>query len=90
MPASKRCGGVVVGDRVLRHVLDHLAAAVNGGSARATSLAVEHADAGRAIELVAGDDVEIGVESAHVDRQMHGALRAVDQHRDAARMGDAR
>ena len=50
-------------------------------------LAVEHADAGRAVELVAGEDVEIDVERLHVDLEMHRALAAVDQHRNAAGMG---
>ena len=72
---------------VLEHVLDHLAAAVerrHGGEQ--IVFAVEHADAGRPVELVAGEDVEIAIEIAHVDVEMHGALRAVDQHRNAARM----
>ena len=35
--------------------------------------AVEHADAGRAIELVAGEDVEVAIEVLHIDRHVHGA-----------------
>ena len=77
--------------RLGRHVVDHLAAAVEGRQrGQQVALAVEHADAGRPVDLVAGEDVEIGVEVAHVDVEMHGALRAVDQHRNAARMRDAR
>ena len=78
---------LAIGDAVLEHFADHLAAAVerrHGGEQ--IVFAVQHADAGRAIKLVAGEDVEIAVEIAHVDVQMHRALRAVDQHRNAARM----
>ena len=40
-----------------------------GGMASSRSrLAVEHADAGRAVELVAGEDVEVATERLHVDR----------------------
>ena len=60
---------------------------LNGGMAASMLVfAVEHADAGRPVELVAGEDVEIAVEVAHVDVEMHRALRAVDQHRNAARV----
>jgi len=36
---------------------------------------------------VAGEDVEVRVERLHVDLEVHGALAAVDQHRDVAGMG---
>ena len=51
-------------------------------------LAVEHADAGRPVELVAGEGIEVAIEVLHVDREMHRALAAVDQHGDAAGMRD--
>ena len=74
----------------MRHVADHLAAALIGPHGlEMLLLAVEHADAGRAVELVAGEGVEIAIEVLHVDREMHRALRAVDQHGDAAVMRDA-
>ncbi len=41
------------------------------------------------IELVAGEGVEVAIEVLHVDREMHRALGAIDQHRDAAVMGHA-
>ena len=47
-------------------------------------LGVEHADAGRAVKLVTGEDVEVAVDVLHVDRQMNRGLAAVDQHRNAA------
>ena len=66
---------VVVGDRVLAHLADHLAAALIGRHLREPlALAVEHADAGRPVDLVAGEDVEIGVEIAHVHVEMDRAL----------------
>ena len=52
-------------------------------------LGVEHADAGRAVQLVAGEDVEIASMSCTSIAQMHGGLAAVDQHRDAAGVRDA-
>ena len=81
---------VVVGDAVLGHLLDHLAAALKGRMPfEHVLLAVEHADARRAVDLVAGEDEEVAVEVLHVDRHVHGALAAVDQHRNATRMRDA-
>ena len=66
---------LAVGDAVLEHLADHLAAAVerrHGGELLV--LAVEHADAGRAVELVAGEDVEVAVDVLHVDVEMHRRL----------------
>jgi hypothetical protein len=69
------------------HLADHLAAAVERPHRhQMLVLAVEHADAGRAVQLVAGEDVEIAVDVLHVDVEMHRGLAAVDQHRNAARM----
>ena len=62
----------------------------NGGIASSSArLAVEHADAGRAVELVPGGDVEVAAERLHVDRHVRRRLRAVDQDRHAARVRDA-
>ena len=80
----------VVGHALGRHDVDHLAATVEGRQGgQHIVLAVEHADAGRSVDLVTGEDVEIGVEVAHVDVEMHGALRPVDHDRDPACVGDA-
>ena len=90
VPASKRCGERPIGDAVEMHFVDHLAAAAEGRQALGPFLLhIEHADAGRAVELVAGRDVEIAVEVLHVDRHMHARLAAVEQHGDAARVGEA-
>src|SRR3546814_5316670 len=43
-------------------------------------LAVEHADGGRPIELVAGEAVEVGVEVAHVDLAVHHRLGRSEEH----------
>ena len=48
--------------------------------------AVEHADSGRPIELVAGEDIEVAADVLHVDVEMDGGLGAVEQHRNAARV----
>ena len=87
VPASNLCGsalyvGLLEGDRA-----DHVAAALVGRHRlEQRGLAVEHADAGRAVHLVAGEGVEVAVERLHVDRQVRRRLRAVDQHRHAARV----
>ena len=66
---------LAVGDAVLEHVADHLAAAVERRHrGELLVLAVEHADAGRPVELVAGEGVEVAVEVLHVDVEMHRAL----------------
>ena len=41
------------------------------------------------VGLVAGEDEEVAAEILHVDRQVHGRLAAVDQHRNAALVRDA-
>ena len=51
--------------------------------------AVEHADAGRAVELVACRHVEIAVERAHVDRHVVGRLRPVHEDRNLFRVSHA-
>ena len=70
---------LAIGDAVLEHLADHLAAAVERRHGlEMLVLAVEHADAGRPVELVTGEDVEIAAEVLHVDVEMDGGLRAVD------------
>ena len=51
-------------------------------------LGVESADTGRAVNLVTGEGIEIAIEILHVYRQMHRALRPVDQHGNAALVGE--
>ena len=60
-----------------RHLLEQLAAGV------------QHADAGRPVDLVAGEAVEVGAERLHVDAQVRRGLRAVDQHHRARRVRPA-
>ncbi len=52
-------------------------------------LAVEDADARRAVQLVSGRRVEVAVERLDVDRHVVRGLRSVDEHRHAARVRDA-
>src|SRR3979409_2190915 len=69
---------LAVGDAILRHLADHLAPAIKGRhGGQMPMLAVEHADAGRSVELVPGDDVEVAVEIADVDVEVNRPLRAV-------------
>ncbi len=76
---------LVVGD-----LGDHVAATEQRlGLQQPIALAVQHADAGRAIGLVPGPDVEVRVDRAHVDRDLRHGLRSVDHRDDAvsARLG---
>src|SRR5581483_6417860 len=66
---------------------DHVAATLPGRHGGEQLLpAVEHPYARRAIELVAGESIEVTAESAHIDRRMWDGLSAVDQHHCTARM----
>ena len=70
---------------------DHVAAALprrHGVEDRL--LAVQHAGAGRAVDLVRGERVEVAVELANVDVKMRNALRAVDERRWRRRRARAR
>ena len=76
-------GGLLPGDGA-----DHVAAAVPGGHGlQVGQLAVEHADARGARQLVAAEDVEVGVEVLHVHLQVRHRLGAVHQHGDALGVG---
>ncbi len=69
-------------------VLNHFAAALIGGQAvEPVFLAVEYADACGAVDLVAGENVEIGIERLYVDGHVGDALGAVHQHGDAVGVG---
>ena len=69
-------------------MLNHLAAPLVGGQfVQPVFLAVEHAHAGGAVDLVPGEDVEVGIQFAYVDGHVGDALRAVHQHGDAVGMG---
>src|SRR5262245_23344312 len=57
-----------VGHLILGHIADHLAAALVGSHGlEVLLLAIEHADAGRTVELMAGEGIEIDVEVLDVD-----------------------
>ena len=76
---------LAVGDAIDGDLLDHAAAALIGAhGVEMRPLGVQHADAGGAVRLVAGEYVEIGVQLAHVDAEVHGRLAAVDEHGNAA------
>ena len=51
------------------------------------ALGIKRADAGGAINLVAGQGIEIHVQRLHIDDLMHRALAAIGQHRHALGMG---
>ena len=79
---------VVVVGLLEGHRRDHVAAALVGRHGfEQGEPAVEHADAGRAVQLVPGEGVEVAAERLHVDRQVRHGLGAVDQHRPPRRVG---
>ena len=62
----------------------------NGGSSSSSSLAApQHADAGRAAHLVAGERDEVGAEGLHVERHVRRRLRGVDDDQRADLVGAA-
>ncbi len=52
-------------------------------------LAIEYADAGGPVGLVAGEDKEVGIKGLHVDMAVNGALARIHQHGNALRVGEA-
>ena len=69
------------------HGEDHVATALPRRHGLEQRLAaVEHADAGGAVQLVAGEGIEIAIERLHVDALMRHRLRAIEQHRYPARV----
>jgi hypothetical protein len=88
-PSLKPVRRFTVTDVVPVHLANHLAAAVEGRHRREMlMLAVERADTGRPVQFVTGDDIEIAIDVADIDIQVHGRLRAIDEHRDSPRMRD--
>ena len=61
-----------------------------GMASSSASRRPEHADAGRAEDLVAGEGVEIGAEGLHVDADVRHALRAVDEDQRAVGVRERR
>ena len=60
---------------------DHVAAAlIRRHGVEQRRFAVQHADAGRPVNLVAGEGVEIAVERLHVHLHVRHGLRAIHQH----------
>src|SRR6202020_2991059 len=80
---------MIVGDGVPRDFLDHLAAALVWRQVlKQFPLAIEHADTCGAINLVPGENVEVRIKVARVDRKVHSALRAIDKHGNSSLMRD--
>ena len=72
------------GGRVALDLLDHVAAADERRHLlEQLEPAVQHADPGRPVRLVAGPRVEVGVDRGQVDRDLRHRLGAVD-HRERA------
>src|SRR3974390_461762 len=68
-----------VADPVLKYFVDHLTAAVERRHAGEQIIfTVEHTDTSRPPQLMAGEDVEVAIEVAHIHVEMYCALRAID------------
>ena len=81
-------GRIGIGHAVLRHFADHLASAFerpHGGEEFA--FGVKRADAGGAVEFMAGDGIEIDAEILYVHVHMHRRLTAVGKDGNALLMG---
>jgi len=72
------------------HRLDHVTAtSVRGQIFQQGSFAVDDTDTGGAIDLVARKDVEVAVQSLHIDRNMSHGLGTIYDDRDILAVSDA-
>ena len=79
VPASKRCGGAAKVEPSIDTVSIISPPPRNGGICASRSyLPQSTADAGRSVDLVTGEGQEVGAEVLHVDAQVRGRLRGVD------------
>ena len=89
VPASNLYGNSFQVVLLEADVADHVAARlVRRHQFQMLRLAVEDADAGRAVHLVPGEDVEIAVQVLHIDAQMRHRLGAVDEDDNAVLVGE--
>src|SRR6185503_12168764 len=80
---------LAVSDAILEHLMNHFATAVERWHPhKMLVLPVKSANTGRSIKLVCGYDIEIAVNVANIDVEVHRPLGTIDQNRDAARMRD--
>ena len=83
-------GRALEGGMLKADVLYHLATALIGRQAvEPLFLAVEHADAGGTVHLVAAEGEEVAVYLLHIDGDVGCALGAVDHHGHVVGVGDA-
>ena len=87
--AGLKLGGNYVVEGLLEsNGANHLAAALVGRhSVQQVGAAIEGADAGGAVELMAGEDVEVAADALHIYRYVGDGLGAVQQDGDAAGVG---
>ena len=52
------------------------------------ALTIEHADSSRAVNLVPSENIEVDIEVAHVNVEVHRALGTIDQHGDCSLVRD--
>src|ERR1019366_1243154 len=84
-------GGVVVDGLLEADRQDHVAAPLVGGHLfEQLAPAVENADAGRPVHLVPGQRVEVTAERLHVNGEVGGSLRAVNEDAGPRSVGDLR
>ena len=82
---------IEIGRLLERDLVDHRSAALpRRHRCEQLGAAPQAADAGRAVELVRGESVEVGADGGDVDRQARHRLAAVEQQQRALRMRDVR
>src|SRR5262249_22282422 len=68
---------------------NHIAAAlIRRHPAQQIALSLEHADARRPEELVAGEGVEVAVQVTHIELDVRGSLRPVNKYRHVVTVRD--
>ena len=81
-------GQIVVGGLGKGDGADHVAAAlVRRHGVEQRALAVEHADAGGPVNLMAAEGVEVAIERLHIDGEVRNGLCSVDEDGDAVAVG---
>ncbi len=89
VPASNRAGGSRIGRLLECDLVDHRSAALpRRHRGEQLGAAPQAADAGRTVELVRGESVEVGADRGDVDGHARHRLAAVEQQQRALRVGD--
>ena len=89
VPASNLSGKIGPARLLKADGVDHAAATLIGRHRlKQRRLAIQHADARGAVELMARENIEIDIHRLNIDRHMNHALGTIDHHDCAAIMGN--